>query len=205
MLILGITGGVATDTGIVGHYLNILGAPAVSEYLLSVHLLDRGTPTAFSVVAEFPEFVTWQGDGINSYALEQMASADPSVRQRLEAIMQPGLIAMLEEQIEDWQSYPPARAAALVIPLLFEKKLEYLVDKIVVVTCTEEKQFERLLMRGPYRVTEATRQVREAEARQQIADQWPLVEKIARADYVITTDAGRDDIKRQVEALWDKL
>ena len=203
MQILGITGGIASDTGIVRHFLNMLGAPAVSESMLSVHLFDRGMPTALAVMAEFPECVTWQGDGINQYVLTQIAAADPSARQRLEALTQPGLIAMLKEQIEDWQSYPPARAAALEIPLLFESKLEYLVDKIVVVTYTEERQLHRLL--SPYRESEADRRIREADARQRIAAQWPLAEKIARADYVITTDGGKDDIQRQVEALWEKL
>ena len=203
MQILGIAGGIASDIGLVLHTLNLLGAPAVSEYLLAVHLLDRGTPTALAVMAEFPRCVTWQGDGINRYALSQIAAADPSARQRLDALTRTGLIAMLKEQIEDWQSYPPARAAALGIPLLFESKLEYLVDKIVVVTYTEEKQLHRLL--SPYREPEADRRIREADARQRIAAQWPLAEKIARADYIITTDGDRDDIQRQVKVLWEKL
>ena len=203
MQILGITGGIASDTGIVRHFLNMLGAPAVSADAFAMHLLDWWMPTKLAVMAEFPECVTWQGDGIDQYALKRIAAADPAAHERLEALTQPGLMAMLKEQIEDWQSYPPARAAALEIPLLFESKLEYLVDKIVVVTYTEERQLQRLL--SPYREPEADRRIREADARQRIAAQWPLAEKIARADYVITTDGGKDDIQRQVEALWDKL
>ena len=203
MQILGITGGIASDTSIVRHTLNILGAPAVSADALAMHLLNRGMPTTLAVMAEFPECVTWQGDGIDQYALRRVAAADPSARQRLEVLTQLGMIAMLKEQIKDWQSYPPARAAALEIPLLFESKLEYLVDKIVVVTYTEERQLQRLL--SPYREPEADRQIREADARQRIAAQWPLAEKIARADYVITTGGDKDDIQRQVEALWEKL
>jgi len=203
MLILGIAGGVGTETSIVRHYLNILGAPAISVDSLAMHLLDRGMPMMLAVMAEFPECVTWQGDGINRYALSQVATADPVARQRLEELTQAGTLALLKEQLSDWQSYPPARAAALEIPLLFESKLEYLVDKIVVVTYTEEQQLHSLL--SWIREPEADRRIREVDARQKITAQWPLAEKIARADYVITTDAGRDDIKRQVEALWDKL
>ena len=203
MLILGIAGGVATETGIVRHYLNMLGAPAISDSMFARHVLDKGMPTVGTVIAEFPECVTWQGDGIDRYALSQVAAADPVARQRLEELEQAGTLAMLKEYIHDWQSYPPARAAALEIPLLFELKLEYLADKIVVVTYTEEEQLHRLLSR--FREPEADRQIREADARQKIAAQWPLAEKIARADYVITTNGGRDDIKRQVEALWESL
>ena len=203
MQILGITGGIASDTGIVRHFLNMLGAPAVGADSFAMNLLDWWMPAKLAVMAEFPECVTWQGDGIDQTALRRVAAADPFVHERLEALKQQGLIALLKEQIEDWQSYPPARAAALEIPLLFESKLEYLVDKIVVVTYTEEKQLHRLL--SPYREPEADRRIREADARQRIAAQWPLVDKIARADYVITTDGDRADIQRQVEALWEKL
>ncbi len=203
MLILGIAGGVATETSIVRHYLSMMGAPAVSESALASHVLDRGMPTTLAVMAEFPECVTWQGDGIDQSALRQIVSVDPAARQRLEELTQAGILALLKQQLRDWQSYPPARAAALEIPLLFESKLEYLVDKTVVVTYTKEQQLERLL--SWIREPEADRRIREADAHQKIAAQWPLADKIARADYVITADAGRDDIKRQVEALWEKL
>ena len=203
MLILGIAGGVGTETGIVRYYFDMLGAPTVSDSMLARHVLDRGTPTARIVMAEFPECVTWQGDEIDRYALRQVAAADPVAHQRLEELTQAGTLAMLKEHIRDWQSYPPARAAALEIPLLFESKLEHLADKIIVVTYTEESQLHKLL--SWIREPEADRRVREADARQKIAAQWPLAEKIARADYVITADTGRDDIRRQVEVLWERL
>jgi len=203
MLILGITGGVGTETGIVRHYLDILGAPTVSADSFALNLFDWWMPARLTVMTEFPECVTWQGDGINSYALSQIGAADPAAHERLEALKQEGLLALLKEQIEDWQSYPPARAAALEIPLLFESKIEYLVDKIVVVTYTEEQQLHRLL--SPYREPEADRRIREADAHRRIAAQWPLAEKLARADYIIKDNGDRSDIRRQVEALWEKL
>lgn len=56
----------------------------------------------------------------------------------------------------------------LDIPLLFESKLESLVDKIIVVSVTEELQLERLMKRN---------QLTEEEAVSRIRAQMPLEEK----------------------------
>ena len=45
----------------------------------------------------------------------------------------------------------------------------------------------------------------EAEARQRLAAQLPLEEKIARADHVIRTDGSFDETERQVQALHTRL
>ena len=196
MKILGITGGIATGKSTVRQALNDLGAPAVSADMLAMHILDRGTSTTAAVLAAFPSCADWQGDGIDRSALSHLIFADPEARLRLEALTHPAIIAAMEAQIEEWQSYSTSRAAALEIPLLFEANLEYLVDAIVVVSCAEDKQIVRLRNR---------RGITETEARNMLAAQWPLAEKIARADYLITTDGDRDDTRRQVQALWEKL
>ena len=197
MKILGITGGIATGKSTVRQAFNDLGAPAISADALAAHLLDRGTPATTAVLADFPECVNWQGDGIDRAALSQLIFADPEARQRLESLTHPAIIAALKAQIEEWQSYSTARACAVEIPLLFETNLQYLVDKIIVVSCTEDKQIARLRLRQSG--------ISESKARTMIATQWPLAEKIARANYVITTDGDRDDTRRQVQALWDTL
>lgn len=56
----------------------------------------------------------------------------------------------------------------LDIPLLFESKLESLVDKIIVVSVTKELQLERLMKRN---------QLTEEEAVSRIRSQMPLEEK----------------------------
>jgi dephospho-CoA kinase len=45
----------------------------------------------------------------------------------------------------------------------------------------------------------------EAEARQRLASQLPIDEKVRRADYVIRTDGSIDETNRQVRDLWTKL
>lgn len=80
----------------------------------------------------------------------------------------------------------------LDIPLLFESKLESLVDKIIVVSVTKELQLERLMKRN---------QLTEEEAVSRIRSQMPLEEKTARADQVIDNSGTLEETERQLDEI----
>jgi dephospho-CoA kinase len=80
----------------------------------------------------------------------------------------------------------------LDIPLLFESKLESLVDKIIVVSVTKELQLERLIKRN---------QLTEEEALSRIRSQMPLEEKVSRADNVIDNSGTLEETKQQLEEI----
>ena len=200
MLVLGITGGIATGKSTVTRMLSELGAPTVSADVLAHDLLAPGTAATQSVLAAFPSCADPadpQGRTIDRSALGRLVFADAAARAHLEALTHPAIIAALWEQIALWRALDEAPAAAAEIPLLFEAKLEWLVDSIVVVTCLPSDQVSRMLVRGD---------VSEAEVHRRIAAQWPLSKKEARADYLITAnDWGLEDTRHQVEALWEGL
>jgi len=200
MHILGITGGIATGKSTVTQMLAELGAPTISADAIARALLAPGTPTTAVILAAFPACADADdSQKINRRALAQIIFANTDARLRLEALTHPPIIEMLKAQIAEWRQSGTARAAAAEIPLLFEAKLEWLVDSIVVVTCSKSDQISRLLARDA---------VTEAEAYRQIAVQWPLAQKEACADYLIQTDdydLGKADTRRQVLALWESL
>ena len=195
MKILGITGGVATGKSTVTQMLAEEGALTVSADDIARAQLAPGTELTQTVLAAFPLCRDATGQGIDRRALSHLIFADTQARTQLEALTHPAIIAALELQITEWRNAGPGIAIA-EIPLLFEADLGRLVDVVVVVACEETTQIMRL----------QTRQViDEAEARRQIAAQWPISAKIARADIVINTDKGLEDTRRQVQALWDTL
>ena len=197
MRILGITGGIATGKSTVTHMLAELGAPTISADAVARALLAPGTPTTAAVLTAFPNCADmFEPQKINRRALAQIIFADADARRRLEALTHPPIIAALQAQISEWRASRASRAAAAEIPLLFEAKLEWLVDDIVVAACSEDDQIARLLVRDGISKEEASRQ---------IAAQWPLDEKIIRADIVMTTSLDLDDTRRQVLALWESL
>ena len=195
MKIFGITGGVATGKSTVTQMLAEEGALTVSADDIARAQLAPGTELTQAVLIAFPLCRDATGQGIDRRALSHLIFADTQARTQLEALTHPAIIAALELQITEWRNAGPGIAIA-EIPLLFEADLGRLVDVVVVVACEETTQIMRL----------QTRQViDEAEARRQIAAQWPISAKIARADIVINTDKGLEDTRRQVQALWDTL
>ena len=197
MRILGITGGIATGKSTVTQMFAELGAPTISADAVARALLAPGRPITASVLKAFPECADMiDPQQINRRALAQIIFADADARHQLEELTHPPIIAVLQTQFAEWRAAKTAPVAAAEIPLLFEAGLETLVEFSVVVACAEAVQRVRL---------QAREGISEEEARQQIAAQWPLSEKIARADYVITTDGDRDDTQRQVQALWESL
>ena len=199
MIILGITGGIATGKSTVTQMLADLGAPTISADTIAGDLLAPGTPTTLAVLSAFPAAANPSGEDIDRRALGRLVFADPSARAKLEALTHPPIIAILQSQIALWRVSDTALAAAAEIPLLFEAKLEWLVDSIVVVTCPKSDQIDRMLVRSDFT---------EEEVHRQLQAQWPLSKKEARADYLIRTDdypGGIQETRRQVEALWNSL
>jgi len=68
-------------------------------------------------------------------------------------------------------------------------------DKIICVACSATAQRERLLARGwtPEQI------------RQRLAAQWPVEQKIARADFVIWTEGSLDVLAQQIDRVLANL
>ncbi|CAC5381495.1 unnamed protein product [Mytilus coruscus] len=85
----------------------------------------------------------------------------------------------------------------LDLPLLFETgKLVPYASYIVVVSCSEEQQIERLMKRNT---------LSEKEADQRISSQMSLAEKRRQATYIIDNNADIEYTRQQVKNLHQKL
>jgi len=80
--------------------------------------------------------------------------------------------------------------------LLFETGRPEDYDRVIVVACRPERQLRRLMDRD--RMTEL-------EARQRIAAQLPIDDKVRRADFLIRTDGPPSDTARQVRDVHEAL
>lgn len=135
---------------------------------------------------------TWPPPGgqLRRDQLAQIVFADPAARKKLEAILHPRIQERWLAQIETWRREDRPLAVA-VIPLLFETKTESRFDKTVCVACSAAHQRKRLLERGwtPEQIE------------QRIAAQWPMEQKIARADFIVWTDGSLEAHAQQIERI----
>jgi dephospho-CoA kinase len=79
---------------------------------------------------------------------------------------------------------------------LFETNRERAFDRVIVVAAPEALQIRRLRGRDGRG---------EAEIRGILAAQWPLADKVDRADYVVDNGGSRPNTRRQVKNIWGDL
>ena len=195
MLRIAITGGIGTGKSVVLAELASCGAPVVSADTLVHEALRAGMPAASAVRARFGEAVIAATGDVDRARLGAIVFQDERARQDLEAILHPAVYRAIEAWMRA-QELGGAEVAAAEIPLLFETGHERDFDCVVVTACDGEEQVRRAAGRPG-----AT----EADVRRRMEAQWPLAEKIRRADIVVRTAGTIDETRRQARAAWDAL
>ena len=140
----------------------------------------------------FGENVFDSADGaLRRDALAKIVFSDPAALADLEAFMHPRVRAEWKARV----AASPARKIAVEVPLLFEKNYESDFDATVCVAASEDVQFSRLEKRGLPR----------ERARERVAAQLPLSEKIRRADFVVFNDGSREFLEAQAREIDARL
>lgn len=192
---IALTGGIATGKTWVRARFEDLGVPTIDADVLAREAVARGTPGFAAVVQRFGSDVLGASGALDRQKLAARVFADADARRDLEAIVHPEV----RRATEAWFAAldPAAHPWAVAdIPLLYEVGRDRDFDAVIVVACDPETQVRRIIDRDG---------LSEAAARQRLSAQWPIEEKVRRADYVIRTDGTHDDTDRQVRAVWKEL
>ena len=192
---VGLTGGIATGKSHVRAVFEALGVPTIDADVLAHEAVAPGTPGVEAVKARFgPDVVDSRG-ALDRRKLGSLVFADEQARKDLEAIIHPGVVTAIERWFSslDAQAHPFAIAD---VPLLYEASRERDYDVVIVTACELPTQIRRVMARDG---------ITETEARQRIAAQLPIEEKIRRADYVIRTDGLLASTNAQVHDVYRQL
>src|SRR5262252_8418705 len=137
---VGLTGGIASGKSTAAKFFGALGVPILDSDQIARDVVEPGQPPLERLVARFGPTILTEDGHLDRPALREIVFSDPKARADLEALTHPAIGAEME-----------ARAAAaggpyqiLVIPLLVEKNLRALVDRVLVIDCDEELQIRRL-------------------------------------------------------------
>lgn len=194
MLLVGLTGGLGAGKSTVARMLADRGAVVVDADVLARQALEPGT-RAFKEVCDLfgDDVLTAQGE-IDRGALAEKVFADEEKRSALESITHPEVFRTLAGIVESHQG-----TDAVVVfdaPLILETGFDEACDVVVVVTAPEGEQVTRV-MRG--------RGMSEADARARIAAQIDPEQRAARADVVLRNDGALEELKHQVDELWQTI
>jgi dephospho-CoA kinase len=184
MLILGLTGSIGMGKSTTAELFAEAGVP-VYDADAAVHQLYEGE-AAPAIEAAFPG--TTAGGKVDRAKLSARVVHDPAAMRQLEQVVHPMLGASRQKFFDDAEA-AGAPVAVVDVPLLFETGGEKRVDAVVVVTTSPELQRERVLARGT---------MDEEKLNSILARQMPDAEKRKRADFVVDTSHGLDQVRARI-------
>ncbi|HEY8548986.1 MAG TPA: dephospho-CoA kinase [Vicinamibacterales bacterium] len=196
MLRIALTGGIATGKTYVRRRLASHGVPTIDADALARDAVAPGTPGLDAVVARFGPGVLKEDGSLDRRALGAIVFKDPDARRDLEAIVHPVVRSAWRAWLDGLAARGDVAFAVADIPLLYETGADAEFDRVIVTTCPPSQQVARIVERDG---------LSEEEARARVASQWPLEEKVRRADYVIDTGGTFGDTNRQIDRTVEKL
>jgi len=194
MLKIALTGGIATGKSYVLDQFRRRGVPCLDADELAHGVTAAGTEATAAIVDRFGADILTADGAVDRRKLGPIVFADPAARHELEAIVHPAVHRAIAMGVRASELMGDA-LVVVDIPLLFETGAEKTFDKVIVTACAPQTQLARLVERG----------LTEDAARQRLAAQWPTEQKIARADFVVTTDGAFAATDRQVDEIYRAL
>ena len=196
VLLLGVTGGIASGKTEVANMLKELGAPIIEFDVIARQVVEAGKPAWQEIVDYFGKQVVQEDDSLDRKKLSNIVFRDMEKRKKLESFTHPRISEEFVRQVNEIAEKTPGAIIQVVIPLLIELNLQYKFHKLMVVYIPKELQIERLVERDGISKEEATNILKA---------QLPIEEKVGYADYVIHNERSLEETRRQVEDLWQTL
>jgi dephospho-CoA kinase len=195
MLKIAITGGAGSGKSTVARMFKELGAEVLDADQVARDAVAVGQPAWQELRRLYGENFFNQNGTLNRSELAKRVFTDPEARRRLEVLIHPLVAQELQRQVTGLERQG-VDLVLVEVPLLFEAGQEHAFDRVIVVAAPEVDQIRRLRSRD-HRKEEEIQGILQA--------QWPLADKVDRADYVIDNGGSLSSTQQQVNSIWDEL
>lgn len=195
MKLVGLTGGIASGKSTVAEILKRQGAAIINADVLAREVVEPGHQAWTEIVNTFGTAVLQPDRALDRQKLRAIIFDDAAARKKIESIIHPQVRALAEQRIRE---HAAAGYAVIVyeVPLLFEGNLQEWLRPVILVACDVDTQRNRLQSRD---------NLSAAQAQKHIDAQMSLEAKRRLADYVIENNGSLEDLKRQVQAVLEKI
>jgi len=195
-ILLGVTGGIATGKTVVAQMLEQLGAKVIDFDVLSRVVVEPGKSAWKEIVAYFGEQVLREDQTLDRKKLSEIVFPDKEKRRKLEEFTHPRIYEEFFRLVKGYAAEDPEVIIQAIVPLLFEVGLQHLFHKTLLVYAPVDIQIERLMKRN---------QISQEMADNILKSQMSIEEKRRYADFVVDNSGSLEEIRKQVEEVWEKL
>ncbi len=196
MILVGLTGGIASGKSTASKIFKDLGAYIIDADVLSREVVEPSKPAWSKIVKRFGKEILNKDNSINRKKLAEIVFNNKKKRELLNSIVHPIVFKRAKEIEKEIVKKDPDAVIIFDAALLIESGAYKKMDKNIVVYADEDVQIKRLLNRNRFAKDEAVKRIRA---------QMPLKKKVEFADYIIdgnrTILQVRKDIKRVFERL----
>ena len=196
MLVIGLTGGIATGKSTVSALLKKAGAVIIDADLIARKVVKKGQPAYRKIVQNFGETILLTDGEINRSVLGDIIFNDPQKKQLLNSIVHPHVRKEQNRQLKYIEKNDPDAIVILDIPLLIESQMYRDLSEVIVVYATELIQIKRLMQRD---------NISEADALARVRSQMPIEEKKGKATIVIDNSSTRENTRTQTLKIFQRL
>lgn len=196
MLIVGLTGGVASGKTAVSQVLKEEGAYIIDADQIARELVQPHKPAWNELIKAFGQEILQEDGSIQRKKLADIVFVDPKQRKLLNQILHPRIKEEMDRRTKEIGEKDPQAIVVIDAPLMVELGDHREMDKLIVVTSTQTQQIERLKDRDRTNTKEALRIV---------SSQMPLEEKLKFADYVIRNEGSMEETKKRAKEVYQEL
>ncbi len=193
MIMIGLTGGIASGKSLVARLFKDLGAHLIDADAIVHNLLGQDHPVAAEVIAHFGAGICGADQGVDRRKLGEIVFNDRAEREWLNRCLHPKVFEVYTSRVRQLRDRQPDAIVVLDAALLIETGYHKHMDCVVVVDADEEQQLERLMNRDGFAKEQALARIR---------SQMPLSEKRLQADYVIDNRHSREETEQQARKVF---
>ena len=196
MLIVGLTGGVASGKTAVSQVLKEEGAYIIDADQIARELVQPHKPAWNELIRAFGKEILQEDGFIHRKKLADKVFADPKKRKLLNQILHPRIKEEMDRRTKEIGQKDPEAIVVIDAPLIVELGDHREMDKLIVVASTQTQQIERLKERD---------RIGPEEALRILSAQMPVEEKVNLADFVIPNEGSFEETKKRAKEVFKEL
>ena len=196
MILVGLTGGLATGKSTVARMFQDCGAMLIDADLLARLVVEPDKPAWREIVRAFGKQILRPDRTLDRAALATIVFQNRTKLRQLGAIIHPRVAREQSRLTREIAKKHPHAVILYDAPVLIEAGAHKRMDRVIVVTADRETQIARLQYRNHLTRIEALRRIRA---------QTPLARKIKLADFVVTGTLPSEQLRREVARIYTEL